>query len=118
MRIDPAERAEQELQQLLAKGWIEQGRFGEFYLELTAIVCRYVEATTGIHAVEETTEEFLQEMARHPDFSDERRATMQRFLEASDIVKFAAQVPSLTEVDGAVAAARAFCRPDGARPLR
>ena len=43
-----------------------------FYVELTAIVRRYIERTKGIHAPEQTTQEFLQEISRRKRLS--RRA--------------------------------------------
>ena len=112
VELDPAEEAERALQRLLARDLVLQGRFGEFYLELTAIVRRYLERTTGIHAVEQTTEEFLREAEDSSAISADRRQKLRDFLQASDYVKFAAQVPSAAEIDASVDAARAFCRPD------
>ncbi|MGA0058974.1 MAG: hypothetical protein ACO3RU_05240, partial [Planctomycetota bacterium] len=69
-----------------------------------------LERTTGVHAPEQTTEEFLRAMEGNPAFGDARRQALAAFLLASDYVKYAAQVPTGEEVGEAVAAARAFCQ--------
>ncbi|MEM7200051.1 MAG: hypothetical protein AAF628_07285 [Planctomycetota bacterium] len=106
---DPREEAQWAFEALLGLGLIEQGRHGEFYFHLTGIVRRYIERTTGVHAPEQTTEEFLREMEGHTAFAAEQRTRLTQFLTAADMVKFAAQVPSAAEIDDAVAAARSFC---------
>jgi hypothetical protein len=107
--IDAGTEAARAFAALRASGLAEQGRFAEFYVRLTGIVRRYIERTTGLHAPEQTTEEFLREMERHPDFDGDRRRELGEFLAASDLVKYAAQVPTGVEIRGAVTAARAFC---------
>ena len=83
------------------------GRFQEFYLRLTGIVRRYIEETTGIKAYEQTTGEFL--TMRWPDaFSPERAVRLADFLEAADLVKYAAQSPDVPQIDLAIARAREF----------
>ncbi|MBI5851325.1 MAG: hypothetical protein HZB39_09910 [Planctomycetes bacterium] len=107
--IDPSLEATLAIDALLAAGLVEQGRTAEFYVRLTAIVRRHVERTTGVHAPEQTTEEFLRAMDGHAAFPPERRSGLTRFLAAADLVKFAAQVPGASEVDDAVDSARALC---------
>ncbi len=107
--IDPVLEAQRALDELLAAGLPAQGRHAEFYVALTLIVRRFIERTTGLHAPEQTTEEFLRAMDGHRDFAVARRRELARFLAAADLVKFAAQVPGPAELDDAVASARAFC---------
>lgn len=107
--VDPVEEARRELERLLGLGLLGQGRFGDFYVLLTAIVRRFVERTTGVHAPKQTTEEFLREIEGRKLFPDDRQRALGDFLYAADLVKFAAQVPHPVEIEGAVAAARAFC---------
>ena len=70
-----------------------------FYVELTAIVRRYIERTKGIHAPEQTTQEFLQEISRRKDFPAEQSRRLRSFLEAADLVKFAAHQPREEDVE-------------------
>ena len=89
---------------------VEAGEFGLFYVELTGIVRVFVERTTGVKAPDQTTEEFLHEAEHHGAFTEVRRQALQRFLEAADLVKYAAQVPGSHEVTEAVDSAHAFCQ--------
>jgi len=129
-----------------------------FYVELTGIVRRYIEQTTGIRAPEQTTEEFLREISRGSfnkmyqnsplpqagegpgvradrfattrgtvpfslrenrdspqlDHQDSPRrmmddlARLRDFLEAADLVKFAAHMPRTEDVTESVRRARLF----------
>jgi LPXTG-motif cell wall-anchored protein len=79
-----------------------------FFVELTAIVRRYIEQTTGIRAPEETTEEFLREIARSKRFSAEEKQRLQNFLGAADLVKFAAYQPRWEDIDESIQRARLF----------
>jgi hypothetical protein len=108
--IDPVVEAARAFDALLSRRLAEQGRFAELYVGLTGIVRRFLERTTGVHAPEQTTEEFLRAMEGNPAFGDARRQALAAFLLASDYVKYAAQVPTGEEVGEAVAAARAFCQ--------
>ena len=107
--IDPVAEARRALQDLLARGLIEAGAFGVFYVELTGIVRLFIERTTGVQAPDRTTEEFLRESEAHGAFPADKRGSLRRFLEAADLVKYAALIPGPGEVSEAVDAAFAFC---------
>ena len=107
--IDPVEEARAALDALLRRGLIDLEAFGLFYVELTGIVRKFIERTTGVQAPEETTEEFLRDIDDHQSFPVERRRALERFLEAADLVKYAAQIPGREEIREAVDAAFAFC---------
>jgi len=81
-----------------------------FYVELTAIVRRYIERTTGIHAPEQTTQEFLHEISHRPDFPAEESRRLKSFLESADLVKFAAHQPCKEDVEESFRRAKVFVR--------
>ncbi len=158
--LTPEEIADQELDRLVASGLAERN-VKLFYVELTAIVRRYIERTTGIRAPEQTTEEFLREISRGGSLSHWERvrvraaddserpsppaplpkgegstngslsqkregssngslpqngegwlqdnlARLRDFLEAADLVKFAAHRPRGEDLDESVRRARLF----------
>ena len=80
----------------------------QFYVELTAIVRRYIERTKGIRAPEQTTQEFLLEISRRKDFPAEQSRRLKSFLEAADLVKFAAHQPREEDIEESFRRARAF----------
>jgi hypothetical protein len=77
-------------------------------VRLTGIVRRYIEATTGIRAPELTTEEFLRSIRERRVFPTERASQFAQFLEAADMVKYAAQQPGTRQVEEAIARAQEF----------
>jgi len=89
LRMAPRERALHDLRELLAKRLPEKGRVKEFYARLTGIVRHYVERRHNVRAPELTTEEFLNEAAKHPAFTPETVMRLRDFLAAADLVKFA-----------------------------
>lgn len=102
----PSELAEQELAALLASRLMERD-VKRFYVELTGIVRRYIERTTGVRAAEQTTEEFLHQIRREATFPPEESGRLGRFLEAADLVKFAAHRPREEDLRESVERARA-----------
>jgi len=105
--LSPREVASLELQRI----WQEQLHLRDiklFYTELTGIVRRYIEGTVGVHAPEQTTEEFLHEISNGNVFSADERRRLQDFLESSDLVKFAAHRPDREDTDDAYQRARLF----------
>jgi len=107
--IDPLSEARRALAALMGAGLVEAGAFAAFYVELTSIVRLFIERTTGVDAPDRTTEEFLREVEGHVSFPVQKRQSLGRFLEAADLVKYAAQVPGSSEIAEAVGAAYAFC---------
>ena len=106
-RLSPRERAYLELKRILEEHLAERD-LKEFYVELTGIVRRYIEDTTGIRAPEQTTEEFLHEMEGRAVFQGEERLRLREFLESADLVKFAAFRPDKEEVERSFERAKAF----------
>lgn len=105
--LSPRELAYQELQQLIENGFAG-GNVKLFYVHLTGIVRRYIERTTGIRAPEQTTEEFLHEISAGKIFTGDERQRLRGFLEAADLVKYAAHEPGPADVEAAFARAQVF----------
>jgi len=114
MRMSPKERALRELDLLLGRKWVETGRVKDFYVELTMIVRRYIERQHHVRAPEQTTHEFLLAVAADPRFPETVIRRLEQFLEAADLVKFAAYQPDSRAVGDAVDTARAYLTTDEA----
>jgi hypothetical protein len=109
-KLTPHEQAIEELEQLLASGMAE-ANVKQFFVVLTGIVRRFIEATTNVRAPEQTTEEFLAEIARHHHFPSDKKERLQAFLESADLIKYAAFQPRQDDIDEAVSRARQFISP-------
>jgi hypothetical protein len=109
MPPDPADViALRELDNLIARGLALEGRIKELYAGVSDILRRYIEARFGLHAPEQTTEEFLLELRRTLGFDAVHRALLRNFLEHTDLVKFAEARPTSQQVDETIAACRRF----------
>lgn len=113
-RMSPRERALFELEELLGKDLIARHQVKEFYLELTMIVRRYIERAHTIRAPEQTTEEFLAAVSQDTRFSREVVSRLRAFLEAADLVKFAADRPTDSAIRIATQTARDYVETDAA----
>ncbi len=105
--LTPVELAWLELQRLL-ENQETRADVKLFYVELTAIVRRYIERTTGIRAPEQTTQEFLRKIGRRRDFPAEESRRLTSFLEAADLVKFALHQPKKEDVEESFRRAKVF----------
>jgi hypothetical protein len=79
-----------------------------WYVELSALVRRYVEDRFAIRAPELTTEEFFREARRALDLRPDHRDLLGSFLVQCDRVKFAAHRPLAAESKEALFTARRF----------
>ena len=116
-RMSPKERALHELAELLAKDLVHKDQVKEFYFALTMIVRAYIERAHAIRAPEQTTEEFLIAVSRDPRFSPDVVARLKTFMQAADMVKYAAYRPEQPMVDQAVTTARNYVETDSELPL-
>ncbi|MBN1394693.1 MAG: hypothetical protein JW959_06690 [Pirellulales bacterium] len=105
--LTPEEIANRELDELAASGLAERD-VKQFYVELTGIVRHYIERTTAIRAPEQTTEEFLREISLMKAFDRDDGLRLRNFLEAADLVKFAAHRPRGEDINESVRRARLF----------
>lgn len=89
----------------------DAGRVREHYYRLSEIVRTYIERRFGWHAPEMTTPEFLASIGREGQSLGEREVGhLRAFLEACDLVKYAASTPDPLAAAAAVESARAFIR--------
>lgn len=114
MRMSPRERALAELGRLLGRDLVNKGLYKDFYVELTHVVRRYIERAHGIHAAEQTTQEFLAAAAGRPEFAGEVLWRLRAFLESADLVKFAGADATPRMADDAVGTARGYIESDSA----
>lgn len=112
--MSPIERAMVELERLLKRNLPGKGLYKDFYIELTMVVRRYIERTHGIHAPEQTTQEFLLAAAKHPLFKHEVLVQLRTFLESADLVKFAGQEATLAMAEDATQKAKRYIEDDSA----
>jgi hypothetical protein len=101
------------LEWLIAQDFVGEGRFEAFYVHLCAIVRRYIEMRFGIHAPEETTEEFLSQLSagvagERGALLAQHEALLREFLEHADLVKFARHTPGGNEIQNSFDSAKVF----------
>jgi hypothetical protein len=98
------------LEALRQKGWIEALKIEPFYVALSGIVRRYLEARFGLRAPERTTEEFIRDALSSRKLSDAHRDLVAGFLEQSDLVKFARHAPGQSDMHHALDSAERLVR--------
>ena len=98
---DPLDAAESDLRSLLDQGLPASGREKKFYILLSDIVKRILEAGFGISTVERTTSEIMELLRLVPSMSSEKSELIESFLVACDVVKFAKYIPSRSEHEAA-----------------
>jgi len=107
-RLAPHEIAFEALRALREQDYIGRDMLNAFYIELSAILRRYIERRFGLHAPEQTTEEFLDGISRDGFFDLRRRMLLAAFLEHCDLVKFAKYGPTPDEIQQAFTSATTF----------
>jgi hypothetical protein len=94
---DPFEAAESDLRLLLARGLPEKGLVKEFYVLLSEIVKRILEAGCRIQTAERTTSEIVDSLHRESNPNSADMKLVESFLLRCDIVKFAKYIPGKAE---------------------
>lgn len=102
------EIAYDELRALVARDLAGQGRYKEFYREVSAILRRYIENRFSLHAPERTTEEFLGELSHDETLSVPHKDLLRAFLVHCDLVKFAEVVPGPEQIQETFDRCKAF----------
>jgi hypothetical protein len=98
---DLLDMAEAELRELLAHGMPERTTVKPFYVRLSEIVKRILEAGYRINMAERTTSEIMESLRPRPGLQSEDMERIESFLLHCDIVKFAKYIPSKNEHDDA-----------------
>lgn len=93
--LDPLDLAEAELRNLIGRGLLEKGLVKQFYVDLSDIMKKALEASYGIQTIEKTTVEIIDTLAAGPEPASLER--IETVLLSCDIVKFARYIPSLAE---------------------
>ncbi|HEU0036650.1 MAG TPA: hypothetical protein VFQ53_38820 [Kofleriaceae bacterium] len=93
---------------LQARGAPDAAAADAWFVELSAIVRRYLEQRYEIRAPELTTEEFLQVATSRSELGEDHRALLSSFLDRCDRVKFAGYRPDASESLATLEAARTF----------
>lgn len=107
--IPPHEVAFQKLKALKeAKLW-QKGELKNYHSELTYIVREYLEKRYGVQALEQTTDEILQQLKK-TGFDDSLSEKLTHLLQTADLVKFAKAEPPADYHDQAMAYAEDFIR--------
>ena len=120
--MDPLQLAEAELRDLLGRGLLEKNLVKPFYVALADIIKRLLEAGYGIHTLEKTTAEIMDELRSGPPFSMPAAEfdQIESFLIGCDLVKFAKNIPAHGENDSSIKRAfeiLEFCRRRRASPV-
>jgi hypothetical protein len=98
------------LRVLWAKGYHQNGQGEPFFVELSAIVRRYLEDRLGLRALESTTEEFIRAAAGARTLTAEHQTLVGDILVQSDLVKFARARPDASAMQSAFASAERLIR--------
>ena len=106
------------LAELERQDWLAAGRAREFYYRLSETVRAYIEKKFALAAPEMTTEEFLVRLARDRSALPYDTNRLRAFLEACDLVKYAAFSPRREHAEQALSAARAFVHETAAAAAR
>lgn len=94
----PYEIALERLDVLKEKDFLSRGLVKEYYFELSLIVRYYLEDRFLIRAPEMTFEEFLVSMKSARQLTDSQKELLRKFLQDSDMVKFAKYGPKSEEI--------------------
>jgi len=81
------------LERLAARELPQKEQYGPYYVDLSSILRYYIEGRFFLHAPEQTSQEFLEEISGHGYFSAEQEAFLASFLRLCDRVKFARHEP-------------------------
>ncbi len=104
VRLPPDFVALTELERIEAMGLVERGEYKAFYTRVVDVIRRYIEERFGVEAMDRTTGELLDDLARHGKRIDGLGALMNE----ADLVKFAKFTPAPASATAAIASARSI----------
>ena len=108
--VPPEDEALERLIRIKSKNLVGEGRFKQYFIEVSGVVRHYIERMFGITAPEMTTEEFLIHTASENVLKSEWRELLEDFLTSSDMVKFARYRPTENECEQVFDTAVRFVR--------
>ncbi len=111
----PHEAAYKELERITTLGLVERGEIKEYYCLLTACLRKYLEDRFALKALEQTTEEFVEDIVRRRVLDDRYSGLLSDFLNHCDYVKFAKYDPAGDEINKTYETVRRFV--DETRPV-
>jgi hypothetical protein len=97
-----------ELQGLVEERLVDKGEIKLFYQRISGIVRHYIENRFGLHAPEQTTEEFLSGLEIAENFPDKYKPLLKNFLKHCDLVKFAEHKPEKEDIQNTFDSCKAF----------
>lgn len=106
--IPAHEWAFRQLEQLVTDDLPRKGELKAFYQRISDILRRYIENRFGLHAPEQTTEEFLEELRGSSKLPPVHRSSLKEFLQHCDLVKFAGHAPGTEEIQRTFDACKHF----------
>lgn len=98
VRMPAHEIAYLQLERLVADKLPEQGLIKEFYQRISDILRHYIENRFGLHAPEQTTEEFLAALGADATLASSHKSLLKNFLQHCDLVKFAKHEPTTEDI--------------------
>jgi hypothetical protein len=98
VRMPAHEIAYRQLEQLIAENLPEKGQIKEFYQRISDILRHYIENRFGLHAPEQTTEEFLAALGADTTLAPSHKTLLKHFLQHCDLVKFAKHEPTAEDI--------------------
>lgn len=102
------ELAYQQLEALIADDLPGKGEIKPFYQRISDILRHYIENRFGLHAPEQTTEEFLSALSENDSLQQDHKPLLKRFLEHCDLVKFAQHHPTTDDIQATFDACKNF----------
>ncbi len=94
---EPWDLAYDHLQLLEREGLLKDSRFTEYFVKLSDIARRYLEARFSFRAPEMTTEEFLVSLKQTHHLNERQKEDLKEFLTLCDLVKFAKFQPQIKD---------------------
>jgi hypothetical protein len=113
--VPPYRLALRELNDLERRGLLEKGELMRYYVELSAVIRRYIENAFKIPALEQTTDEFAVSLSNVDSLGYELREAACGLLQEADLVKFARFNPGRQRAIDRLYAAREFVRSSAPR---
>ncbi len=102
------EHAYRALEALVREDLIGKGQIKLFYQRISRILRQYIELRFGLHAPEQTTEEFLAGIDKGNQLPEKYNPLLKNFLVHCDLVKFAEHQPTTEDIQKTFDSCKAF----------